>query len=283
MPPSSSNQGFGSTIPHCHLVQSEQQQAAAAMGSGSNSKEGEERVLSHGDVVLIRSDLAILRGPCFINDRIIAFYFAHLSASLQDDDLLLLPPSIPYLLSNLPDSAAVAAVAEPLRLASRRLVLLPVNDNPDASIAEGGSHWTLLILDNVTSPSVPRFVHHDSIAGAPNLPIAARLADALRPLLSGSNSKRDTVPLIEGPTPRQTNGYDCGVYVMAIARALCAWWKNGQDQRGGDWFQAVRSGVDAHSVEAMRTDLLQLINTLIQEKANANSTPMGDTDPGSLE
>jgi sentrin-specific protease 8 len=39
-------------------------------------------------VVLIRSDLAILRGPRFINDRIIAFYFAHLSAGLQysEDD-----------------------------------------------------------------------------------------------------------------------------------------------------------------------------------------------------
>ncbi|XP_066325687.1 NEDD8-specific protease 1-like [Miscanthus floridulus] len=250
------------------------------MGSGSNS-EGEERVLSYGDVVLIRSDLAILRGPCFINDRIIAFYFAHLSADLQDDDdLLLLPPSIPYLLSNLPDSAAVA---DPLRLASRRLVLLPVNDNPDASIAEGGSHWTLLILDKATSPSAPRFVHHDSLPGAPNLPVAARLADALRPLLSGSDSKRDTVPLIEGPTPRQTNGYDCGVYVMAIARALCAWWNNGQYHREGDWFQAVRRDVDAHSVKAMRADLLQLINTLIQEKAKANSPSKGDTDPGSLE
>jgi len=255
------------------------------MGSGSNSKEGEERVLSHGDVVLIRSDLAVLHGPCFINDRIIAFYFAHLSAGLQDDDLLLLPPSIPYLLSNLPDPASVAAVASPLRLASRRLVLLPVNDNPDASVAEGGSHWTLLILDNATSPSTPRFVHHDSLPGAPNLPVAARLADALRPLLlSGSDSKRGTVPLIEGPTPRQTNGYDCGVYVMAIARALCAWWNNGRDhQEGGDWFQVVRREVGAHSVKAMRADLLQLINTLIQEKAKANSPSKGDADPGSLE
>ena len=114
-------------------------------------------------------------------------------------------------------------------------------------------------------------------------PVAARLVDALRPLLSGSDSKRDTVPLIEGPTPRQTNGYDCGVYVMAIARALCAWWNNGHDHREGDWFQAVRREVDAHSVKAMRADLLQLINTLIQEKAKANSTSKGDTDPGSLQ
>jgi sentrin-specific protease 8 len=239
-------------------------------------------VLSHGDVVLIGSDLAILRGPRLINDRIIAFYFAHLSAGLYSEDLLLLPPSIPYLLSILPDPDSVAAVADPLRLASRRLVLLPVNDNPDASVAEGGSHWTLLVLvlDSATSPSAPRFVHHDSLRDAPNLPIAARLADVLRPLLQGPGSVSGTVPLVQGHTPRQTNGCDCGVYVMAIVRAICAWWNDAQDHRGrgGDWLEAVRREVDARSVKAMRTDLLQLINTLIQEKAKPNSTSEGDTD-----
>ena len=41
--------------------------------------------------------------------------------------------------------------------------------------------------------------------------------------------------------------------------------------------------MDARSVKAMRTDLLhlQLINTLIQEKAKPNSTSEGDTDRGS--
>ncbi|CAD6270915.1 unnamed protein product [Miscanthus lutarioriparius] len=192
---------------------------ASASASVCGSNKGEEWVLSHRDVVLIRSDLAILRGPCFINDRIIAFYFAHLSAGLHNDDLLLLPPFIPYLLSNLPDPDSIAAVAHPLRLASRRLVLLHVNDNPDASVAEGGSHWTLLVLDSATRPSAPRFVHHDSLRGMPNLPIAAHLADALRPLLQCDSG---TVALVQGHTPRQTNSYDCGVYVMAIARAICA-------------------------------------------------------------
>nr|XP_034601361.1 uncharacterized protein LOC117861961 [Setaria viridis] len=250
------------------------------MGTGSCStststgeKKGEEWVLSHGDVVLIRSDLAILRGPRFINDRLIAFYFAHLSADLGDD-LLLLPPSIPYLLSNLPDPASIA---EPLRLASRRLVLLPVNDNPDASVPEGGSHWTLLVIDNTTSPSGPRFVHHDSIRGAPNLPVASHLADALRPLLQSDSRSRATVPVVEGPTPMQPNGYDCGVYVMAIARAICGWWKSGHGgHRGGDWFEAVGREVNADSVKAMRGELLQLINTLIQDKAKASSTSEGN-------
>ncbi|KAL6653383.1 hypothetical protein ACP70R_008961 [Stipagrostis hirtigluma subsp. patula] len=243
----------------------------ASTGGGGEDAE-EERVLSYGDVVLRRGDLSILRGPRFVNDRIIAFYFAHLSlaSAHHDDGLLLLPPSIPYLLANLPDPASVAAVAAPLRLASRRLVLLPVNDNPDVSLPEGGCHWTLLVLDNA-SPSAPRFVHHDSLRGAPNLPAATRLADALRPLLAdASTGSRRRVPLVEGPTPRQPNGYDCGVYVMAIARAICGWWSDPSGGEG-DWFEAVRREVDAGSVTAMRAELLQLIARLIQDKANARS------------
>jgi hypothetical protein len=38
--------------------------------------------------------------------------------------------------------------------------------------------------------------------------------------------------------PRQSNGYDCGVYVLAVARAVCEWWAAGvgwgADRAGGE-------------------------------------------------
>ena len=39
------------------------------------------------------------------------------------------------------DPTDAAAVFEARRLRDARLVLLAVNDNPNASAAEGGSHW----------------------------------------------------------------------------------------------------------------------------------------------
>ncbi|KAM0844063.1 hypothetical protein ACQ4PT_057305 [Festuca glaucescens] len=255
---------FRKHLPKGPVREMDPPRAASAAG-----EDGNERVLSYGDVVLLRSDLAILRGRHFLNDRIIAFYLAHLSSAFgandDDADLLLLPPSIPYLLSNLPDPESVAMVAEPIRLASRRLVFLPVNDNPDASLAEGGSHWTLLVLDATAGASRPRFVHHDSL-GVVNVPAARCLAAALRPLLPDADNG---VPLVEGPTPMQVNGHDCGIYVLAVARAICNWWRDrrGQQQEGGtDWFDTVRKEVDAASVKAMRAEMLHLIARLIQEK-----------------
>ncbi|KAF8725940.1 hypothetical protein HU200_020514 [Digitaria exilis] len=259
-------QGYGNEV----LVRSAASRTHINSGPAVASAgcKADERVLSHGGVVLVRSDLGILRRPRFINDRIIAFYFAHLSsyfaAGGDDDDLLLLPASITYLLINLPEPAAVAAVAEPLRLGSRRLTLLPINDNPTVDLPDGGSHWSIMVLDHTDLASGPRFVHHDSVRGEPNLPVAERLAEALSPLIVDGPGK--VVPLVEGATPRQPNGYDGGVYVMAIARAICGWWReNGGRRCRLNWLEAVKGEVDASSVKALRTELLLLINFLIEE------------------
>uniref|UniRef100_J3NAK7 WRKY domain-containing protein n=1 Tax=Oryza brachyantha TaxID=4533 RepID=J3NAK7_ORYBR len=114
----------------------------------------------------------------------------------------------------------------------------------------GGSHWTLFVLDNTHPDSGPRFVHHDSLPPTNLLP-ARRLAAVLRPLLPPSAR----IPLIEGPTPRQTNGYDCGVFVLAVARAICHWWATRRQEGESDWFEAVKREVNADSVKAMSLQL----------------------------
>ncbi|XP_020579626.1 NEDD8-specific protease 1 [Phalaenopsis equestris] len=214
-----------------------------------------DKILSYGDVVLRRSDLEILRSPFFINDRLIEFYFTHLSSShpsaaTRKGRLLLVPPSISFWLSNCPNTPSRTEVATPLGLQGRDLVLFTVNNNDDLTMAEGGSHWSLLVYergDNV-------FVHHDSCNGMNNHH-ARHMYDAVKSFFGG-----DTRFMV-WRTPQQRNGYDCGVYVMAVARVISNWFENGKE---GDekWLKKLEMEVHEEAVASLRLELLDLIASL---------------------
>jgi Ulp1 family protease len=62
------------------------------------------------------------------------------------------------------------------------------------------------------------FRHYDSSSGV-NRPAARRLARALRVAVAPGAGAEPI--LVDVMCPRQVNGYDCGVYVLALARWLC--------------------------------------------------------------
>lgn len=224
----------------------------------SRNKDGDEQIVSYHDVVLRRSDLGILRGPHYLNDRLIEFYFAHLASS--SGPILLVPPSISFWLANCSDSQSLRESADPLRLPDRSLVLFTVNDNLDVAAAEGGSHWSLLVYCRDTS----EFVHHDSCSGM-NLWHAQRLFRAV----SGFVGAGEPPQFVEGFTPQQTNGYDCGLYVMAIAEVVCNWFvagRRGCTKRDERWFTAVDKEVVAVAVNKLRGEVLKLILSLMENK-----------------
>lgn len=55
---------------------------------------GERVVLSKGDTCLREADVALLRGPHWLNDQIVSFYFTHLADSQPDESALLLGGSV---------------------------------------------------------------------------------------------------------------------------------------------------------------------------------------------
>jgi hypothetical protein len=70
-----------------------------------------------------------------------------------------------------------------------------------------------------TSPTSPPPSTTPAASSCSRPPSLTSSDGALGPLLVDSQGR---VPrLVEGPTPRQTNGYGCGVYVMAVAKAIC--------------------------------------------------------------
>jgi len=89
-------------------------------------------------------------------------------------------------------------------------IFLPVNDNRDRERADGGSHWSLLLVSLIDRVAF----HYDSLGGA-NLYEAQRCADRLSRVLG--------IPLrfhqLED-TPQQENSNDCGIFVCILMRHL---------------------------------------------------------------
>lgn len=218
-------------------------------------------ILSYNDTVLRRSDLDILSGPHYLNDRIIEFYFSYLSSIYPSDDIYLVPPSISFWLQNCPDEESIKTFIEPLNLPSKKLVIFPVNNNEDLTLAEGGSHWSLLAFHR----AVNVFIHHDSMLTS-NSSYSKRLYASMVGFVGGSDS--DISYQEFKSFPQQENGYDCGLFVTAIARVICEWYTSTGDHvdTGELWFSAVKEQVTPAAVSNMRNEILDLIKGLMADK-----------------
>ncbi|KAE8656715.1 NEDD8-specific protease 1 [Hibiscus syriacus] len=222
----------------------------------------DEMILSYNDVVLRRSDLEILGGPYYLNDRIIEFYFSLLSASHPSQDILLVSPSIAFWITNCPDVDGLKDFLEPLKLPDKNLVLFPVNNNDDVSLAEGGSHWSLLAYYR----SANVFVHHDSSQQMNKRP-AMKLYKSVVGYISGSCSAGNDKYLECSDTPQQVNCYDCGLYVTATARTICSWYESSESKNDEDlWFSAVKEQVTPLAVCELRKEILRLIKDLMAKQ-----------------
>lgn len=217
-------------------------------------------ILNYNDAVLRESDLRILSGPHFLNDRIIEFYFSYISSHNQSDEILLSPPAITFWITNCTDSETLRVFVEPLNLSSRKLVIFAVNDNEDVTLAEGGCHWSLLAFER--SRNV--FVHHDSLGG-----MNARHAKRLYRSVLGFMACSEPAEYVEYyASPRQLNGYDCGLFVTAFARTICSWYMETESKKQGGnlWFLALTKHVTPSAVSEMRPEILGLIKQLIASK-----------------
>lgn len=219
----------------------------------------DEKILCYNDVVLRRSDLDILSGPYFLNDRIIEFCFSYLSSCYPSQDILLVPPSIAFWIMKCPVIEALKDFLEPLQLTNKTLVIFPVNDNDDVSRAEGGSHWSLLAYNR----NANLFVHHDSSISMNKEP-AKQLYNAVVGYMGDSDSASKAKFLECADSPKQVNGYDCGLYVIAIARVICDWHVRSESSDTNTlWFSVVKEQVTPPFVAGMRSETLTLIRDLM--------------------
>jgi len=208
---------------------------------------GESVVLSYGDCLLRSRDVELLQPPNWLNDALIGFAFEYLFNQLTDDlrdAVAMISPEVTQFIKLAAPGADDAASGaddneslpleiflSPLGLQEKRFVFLAINNNNDSDAA-GGSHWSLLAY---ARPS-DSFVHFDSASS--NHCDACRVAEKLHPFLhspnsssfSSSSSSSSSRRVVESPSAaKQTNGFDCGMFVIFHLERIVDALKAGED------------------------------------------------------
>ena len=144
--------------------------------------------------------------------KIISFYEEYLEHETltkhKDTSVILLRPSMTLMLFLSKDPLSLKEALPSLEGVSH--IFLPINDNTDTERAEGGSHWSLLVV----STSDRTAFHYDSLCSA---------NDQEGHVVTKNMGKLLGYPLTYmdlRDAPQQSNSSDCGVFVCMIMDKL---------------------------------------------------------------
>lgn len=171
-----------------------------------------QKILSYHDVLLRSSDVALLDGPFWLNDNIIAFWMQYLEKDVYKEsvaEVAFVSPDVVQLIK-LGVGGDLREELQSLSLEDKDLILMPVNDCMDLDMP-GGCHWSLLVYHKDSK----KFEHYDSSKRS-NAHHAARIASMLKPLLF-----LEQVEVLEINCAQQNNSYDCGLYVLLNLQNVC--------------------------------------------------------------
>ena len=178
---------------------------------------GDPTVLSYGDCLIRKSDVAILNSCQWLNDQIIGFFFEYCQTELfKDSRLSFVGPEVTQFIK-IVNQSEIAMFLDPLDIHSQNAIFFAVNSNTNPDLA-GGSHWSLLVYLKITNT----FHHFDSSRGF-NSQAARILAKRLNRYLI----PRNEVNLIEADALQQNNGYDCGIHCIVNAEHVANHVKDG--------------------------------------------------------
>jgi sentrin-specific protease 8 len=226
-----------------------------------------------GDVQVYEADASTLEPGCWLNDGVIAYLLELFQSRRQPAcaELVVLEPTTTFTAAMVGDADVLhdmfsekAGRAIPLtqQLLGADLVVMPVSNNEDADAAGGGSHWSLLIFRRGEDGTTGRYEHYDSCNNA-NAANARALMAATAPLLFPAGSQPPRMQLARMTTPQQANGFDCGVYALAISEIVCA----GPTHRGAAPPEAVTAAVRSLTPEAVagkRAEWLALLRSAMK-------------------
>ncbi|KAL8740693.1 MAG: hypothetical protein Q9190_006633 [Brigantiaea leucoxantha] len=162
--------------------------------------------------VLTKEDIDTLKDD-WLTDNVIAFWEEYLEreylTQYANAHIVLLRPSMSFMLIQTPDPLTLKDALPNFSRTTH--IFLPINDNRNPSVAEGGSHWSLLLVSVVDGVAF----HYDSLNRS-NSHEALISSKKISQLLGGKELK--FVDL--GDSPQQENSSDCGVFVCVQMKHL---------------------------------------------------------------
>lgn len=126
----------------------------------------------------------------------------------KNANIVLLRPSMSFMLMQTPDPLTLKEALPNFTRTTH--IFLPINDCHNPSVAEGGSHWSLLLVSVFDGVAF----HYDSLNPA-NRNEAAHATSKISHLLG-----RPLQFINLNDSPRQQNSSDCGVFVCIQMRHL---------------------------------------------------------------
>lgn len=173
-------------------------------------------VLSYHNTCLTKDDVQLLENKSWLNDKLIGFMFEYfeyeLYAGLQSS-VAYISPEVTQFIKVIEVSHEVQVFLEPLLLKEKKVIFFAVNDNQSQHTA-GGSHWSLLVFDNINSI----FHHFDSLYPS-NEYAAKSLASKVFKHISGSSVETYRFDA-QRDCSQQQNFYDCGIYLICHAELI---------------------------------------------------------------
>lgn len=171
----------------------------------------DDAYLSYHDIRLTREDVTTIKND-WLTDNAIAFWEEYLERekliSYPKAHIVLLRPSMSFLLMKTQDPLTLKTALPDF--AQTTHIFLPINDCYRVDVAEGGSHWSLLLVSIIDGVSF----HYDSLY--PNNMHEGQLASHRFSQLLGRPLRFINLD----DCPQQENGMDCGVYVCLIMQYL---------------------------------------------------------------
>lgn len=151
----------------------------------------------------------------------------------------------------------ITMAGEPLAVSDAvDCLLLPVNDNHDVSVVNGGNHWSLMWV-NLREKCI---YHLDSLVGRNEL-VAKQICS--RVSIGSSKMKLSSFRFLQpSDIPRQENGSDCGIFVLLYIQELLKRYAQGGSL---SVLQQVASSSDQKAATELRRQLKSYIQAQIEK------------------